>query len=120
MKVPVHIFVSSSIAIISVAGAFSILTQLSPDENSFWVLVSLYVGVFLAMFGTASVLGVGVRMVVFRTSPRHEYLRPANRQAVLFGVMTVAILIMEAGKVFNLWSAALVFIIFILMELYIQ
>ena len=84
------------------------------------MLLALYLCVFLAVFGLASLAGLSFRGWLLGTGVRHEYVRASNRQAVLFGLMAVIVLMLQAGKIFNLWSAALLLVIFILLDMYIQ
>lgn len=92
----------------------------APDHAKIWSFAALYSLIFLCVFGFSSIAGYGIRVLLWSRAVRHESMRAAHRQAVLFGFMSVAILMLQAGKVFNSWSAALLFLIFILLELYIQ
>ncbi len=120
LRVVTHAFFSVLTALAGSVGVFLVITRVSPETRASWTLFTLYSAVFLTAYGISSIGGLGVRRVLSRGLARHEHVRGANRQGILFGIMIVSLLILSSAKLFNFWSAGLLFAILVLFELYIQ
>jgi len=115
-----HMFLAFGAVVIAAAGLAYVILGFAPDKGGAWPLAAVYILVFTGSYGAALFAGYAVRITLWRGAVRSDLVRASNRQAVLIGFLTVAILMLQAGKVFNLWSAGLLFLIFVLLELYIQ
>lgn len=119
-RVRAHISSGILVALLSAILGFAVMVSASPPESRFWQFGLIYAAVFAFTCGISLILGYGMRVVLWPRGGRHDFVRSATRQGVLFGFMAVVMLMLSAGQVFNLWSAALLFVIFILIELYVQ
>ena len=107
-------------AVIGGVGLGIVATRFSPQDGQFWVMPAIYVSAFFLFYGLAALGGYWVRRVFWKNTGRNEQLRTASRQGVLLGLMGVAILMLLAANFFNWWSAGLLFLIFVLLELYVR
>jgi len=119
-RVATHVFFSIVITLAAIAGIFLVVMRFSPETGDFWQFFVLYLSVFVAGYGSSHIIGLIVRRILSGSPLRHEHARGANRQAMLFGVMIVSLLILSSSKLLNIWSAGLLLAILVLLELYIQ
>lgn len=107
-------------AVLGGVGIGLLTTRFSPQDGKFWLLPAIYTALFFLIYGLAALGGFGLRSMFRKKAGRNELSRTASRQGVLFGVMSVAILMLLAANFFNWWSAGLLFLIFVLLELYVR
>lgn len=121
MKVVTHLTLSSGLIAFGVVSLGILVSNFPPDGNrKITVIIAVYVLFFFAVYGLASLAGLGARGLLSGGGLRHEFVRTANRQAILLGLMAVVLLMMQATRVFSPWSAGLLLAVFLLLEVYIR
>src|SRR3989338_11716898 len=119
-KVSTHIITELLVGIMGAVPSLVLMAGAVPGSVEFLSLAFIYAGIFAAVFACFSILGYAVRSLLWPRAVKHDLVQSASRQGVLFGTMAVVILILESARLFNLWSAALLLVIFFLIELYDQ
>ena len=80
--------------------AFIVFT-VNPDATNWIGFLLFYISLFLAVAGTASIVGFVVRFIALRRELATQAVREAFRQSFLFSILIVAILLMLAYHLFT-------------------
>lgn len=97
--------------IMSVATAVSwvawviVLIFIDPFTSGGIGLFCFYVSLFFGIFGTMTLIGFGIRSLLFRKIPSFSHVGVSMRQAMWLSVMVMIALLLLANKVFSLWAA---------------
>lgn len=119
-KVSTHITSAVVEVVISVILGSVAMTMFAPGDARLWQYALVYLAVFLLIHGASTSLGYFTRLMLWRSGVKHDFARSASRQGQLLASMAVVLLLLSAKGVLNFWSAALLFLIFVLIELYSQ
>ncbi|MDD4333517.1 MAG: hypothetical protein PHT51_05425 [Patescibacteria group bacterium] len=83
-------------------GAFCfVIFSINPDTTNWVGFLLFYISLFLAVSGTAAILGFVVRFIALKRELAAQAVREAFRQSFLFSVLSVAILLMLAHNLFS-------------------
>ena len=119
-RVTPHIFMAVTGVFLGIIMIALVVLSVSPAESKAWQFALIYAGAFILTFGVFTLSGYALRVILWPKGLRHQFSRSAARQALLFGALAVAVLILQSQRVFNFWSAGLLLIFFVLIELYVQ
>ncbi|OGE83949.1 MAG: hypothetical protein A2846_00145 [Candidatus Doudnabacteria bacterium RIFCSPHIGHO2_01_FULL_49_9] len=104
--------------ILGISGLTLILWRFSPQTGGAWGIPAVYTSIFLFVYGAASQVGYSMRRWLWKKQALNEMIRTAGRQGFLLALMCVVVLVLLAANLFNLWTATLLMIIFLFLELY--
>lgn len=76
----------------------------------------LYIALFFASWGTVSMLGVGVRKLIWKTVPPFSYVGTALRQALWFALLLCLTLFLLSQRLFDWWMSIPLIIGFVSIE----
>lgn len=119
-RVSTHLILAVVVLMFAASSGYLFLYYTSPQSVKLWQLSLWYLAVFLTVASLSLFLGYSLRTLFWRQGSRYEFLKSAQRQAILLGFLGVIALIFQAAKVLNLWTSILLFVIFLLIELYAQ
>lgn len=115
-----HIWSLCVLFFLAAGASIWLVRTLSPQEAKLWQFAVFYAVVFLSIFSFTSLVGFGLRISFWRQGERREFLRSAERHGVLLGFLMIISLMLSARGFLNIWTGALLLLIFILIELYAQ
>lgn len=88
--------------------AFSlVIANLDPGAGSWLVFTAFYVTLFLALLGTFSLLGMGIRLTLLRHESALTQVVIAFRQAFSFSFLVVAALFLQGEGLLQWWNVAM-------------
>jgi hypothetical protein len=101
-------------------GFFIIITNLDPTEASFTVFLLFYLVLFLGFLGLFSLLGFWFRILWLRRRgvPR-MMVAESFRQALILATVLIIALWLQAARVLNWWTTALLVILGTALEFFI-
>ena len=120
MKPSTRIAFFAVILFLATAGGAWFLKTIDPEQAPLWQFGLLYGIVFVWMFAFATVAGYVVRRIFLGPGAQFQSIRVANRQGLIFGFFSVVVLLLQAARILSPWTAGLVIIIFLFIELYSQ
>lgn len=120
MKASTHVFSLIAVALGSLAASFLLLNQLNPADAKLPHFILLFALLFLIVFALTSLLGISVRRLFWKSEARNNFLKVAERQGGLLGLLAVSSLLLQKFSLLNIFTAVILLILFTLFELYIQ
>ncbi|MDZ4243835.1 MAG: hypothetical protein U1C57_01890 [Candidatus Doudnabacteria bacterium] len=118
MRVSVNIRLLLVLLFISTAAGYYFLKLVDPYQASLEEQTEFYVILFTWIFSCSSILGFGLRYIFQGIEPKYM-LRSSARQGILFGIIAVIALILQAGAILTLWTGLLLVAVFTLIEVYV-
>lgn len=119
-KASTHISLALAGLVFSIALGAVTMAMTVPETARFWQLSLVYVGVFFLVYSSAYLVGYSARVFLGSSGAKHDFVKAAARQGLLLALMAVVLLLLSAKGTLNFWSAGLLLVIFILIELYSQ
>ncbi|MCF7820440.1 MAG: hypothetical protein K9M44_03155 [Candidatus Pacebacteria bacterium] len=95
-----------------------VLNTINPEITNFLGFLFFYASLFLAVSGTASILGFVIRFWLLRQKLAFYSVKTAFRQAFLFGVLIILSLIFLANNLFTWTNIIFIVIILSLLEFF--
>lgn len=99
------------------AGWIIVVSAIDPSRSGAVGFLFFYVTLTLALIGTLTVAGTGVRVWARREELVSRHVSTAFRQAFLFTALVDASLVLLANGLFRWWTATLVIVLLALVEL---
>jgi len=98
-------------------GFFIIIRSFDPTEGS-WLVYAMFYGIlFLSVLGTLSLVGFLSRSIFNRKKGRPRIMATESfRQAIIFSMVLVLALMLQAGRVLTWWNMALLIILATVVE----
>jgi len=93
------------------------LILVNPQQSDLIGFVLFYFSLFLALLGTASVLGFLIR-VWLKKKPIFKQVEIAFRQAIWFGLLISSIFILKGLNLLRWWNALFLILFLIFLELF--
>lgn len=101
-------------------GIFILMANLIDPTATNWLgFLLFYISLFLALSGTAALIGFVIRFVALRRELAFYAVATAFRQSFLFALFIVISLILLASNLFTWLNIGLLLIIFAILELFI-
>ncbi len=95
-----------------------VLFQIDPETSGILGKIFFYLTLFVAVTGTASLLGFAARVFVLKVSVMFTHLAISLRQGVWFGLITVIALFLQAMELFGIWNIVILALIFGALEIF--
>jgi hypothetical protein len=100
-------------------GAFiSVLFLFSPFQSGFVSLLFFYLTLALALLGSFSLIGFVLRSISKKDEIAHKHVNVASRQSVLFTLLIIVALILQAGRWLEWWNLILLVVVTGFFELF--
>jgi len=93
------------------------LILINPQQSDLIGFVLFYFSLFLAILGTASILGFLIR-VWFRKKPIFKQVEIAFRQGIWLGLLIPSILILKGLDLLRWWNALFLILFLVFLELF--
>lgn len=88
-----------------------VLFRIDPDSGG-WVAKTLFFSsLWLALLGTATLVGFGGRYLFERQAMPYRQMTVAARQALILSITTIILLAFQAGRSLSWWVGVLIFLI---------
>lgn len=92
----------------------------NPFQSGFNVFVSFYSSLTIALVGIITIIVYYLKIKLYKTETTHHALLPSIRQATLFSLGLVTLLILQGLHILDWLSGISILIIGILIELFFQ
>lgn len=97
------------------------LFSINPDTSGLTGILLFYVSFALMLVGFFALLGLFVRVVLFRTQEMKVYVvKTTFRQGVLLAIMAESVLLFQKYGLMTWWSFALLFVLVISLEFFLS
>ena len=90
-----------------------------PTATNFIGFALFYASLFLALTGTGALIGFLVRIMIKKKELTFNLVKIAFRQAFLFSLFIIFLLILKSQQLFNWLNLFLLVIIFLILELFL-
>ncbi len=101
-------------------GVFTFMLNLIDPTSTNWLgFMLFYVALFLALSGTAALIGFIIRFVALRRELAFYAVSTAFRQSFLFALFIVISLFLLSANLFTWLNVSLLLIIFAILELFV-
>jgi hypothetical protein len=101
-------------------GLFLFVANLVNPETTNWLgFVLFYLSLFIALSGTAALLGFVIRFVALKKELAFNLVRNSFRQSFLFSCFIIILLMLKSQALFNWLNLVLLLIIFTILELFL-
>jgi len=98
-------------------GFFIIISSFDPTEGSWLVYAMFYSILFLSILGTLSLLGFLIRSIFNHKKSRPRLLATESfRQAIIFSVVLVIAMMLQAGRILTWWNMILLVVLATVVE----
>ncbi len=102
-------------------GAFLLaLFNTNPEDAGVMALVSFFGSLFFALMGTLTLIGFYLRVYFSKNEVIYANMGIAFRQAVLFSICVIGLLILQALRLLNWWDGILFCLAILSLELYFR
>lgn len=80
--------------------------------------MAFYISLFLALTGTASLVGFMIRAIFTEKEALFRYMGVSLRQAILFSILLTTSLLLQGNRLFKWWNAILLIVGLTILELF--
>ena len=95
-----------------------VIFYINPKNSGLIGFISFYLSLFLAMAGTASLVGFLVRAIFVKKEALFRYMGVSLRQAILFSVLLIFALLLLGNQLFRWWNVILLILALALLEFF--
>jgi len=95
-----------------------VIFKIDPFSSGFIGLVSFYLILFLSIMGTLFLIGFFVRFILLKRSVLFRHIGVSLRQAILFSILIIFSLLLQANRLFTWWNAILLILSLTLLEFF--
>lgn len=120
MKTKLLIFIIFCINLFSLGYLIMILFNYDPFYSDNFVLIMFFISLFLFLLTILTLLGFYIRIKIYNNEIFHAIFFPSLRQAILFSIVTVGLMILSSLKILTLWDGTMFALAILLLELYFQ
>jgi len=113
-----YLFIMGFGTLISWGALVLVILNIDPFASGFIGLFSFYVMLFLSLMGTFSLFGFFVRIIFVRRSVLFRHIGVSLRQSVLFSLLIMISLMLQANSLFTWWNAILLILGLALLEFF--
>lgn len=103
-------------SLIAWAGVGTMLAFVHPDDAGTTGIVLLYTSIFFAVVGTLALIGILVRMWLFKQESRATQVAVAFRQAILFAILVDGVLFLSHLQLARWWVLVLFIVLLTALE----
>ena len=101
------------------AAWFLVLFNINPYEASTWSFMAFYISLFLALAGSFTVVGFGLRVWLFKQNdPHFHQVKKTFRHGMIFGALLIIALFLQSQKLLHLWNILLLIFAFAFLEFF--
>lgn len=120
-RVPLTIWWLIWLWVLASLGGFYVLKSVDPHQADLIQVGFFYALLFFWVSSLAGLVGLGLRVAMTRSGGGSRGLLVANslRQGSLLGILAVVTLFLQANALLTFWTASLVFLVLLLIELYL-
>ncbi|MEK9183163.1 MAG: hypothetical protein AAB849_01505 [Patescibacteria group bacterium] len=98
---------------------FLVLFNINPYEASVWSFLAFYISLFLALAGTFTVIGFGLRVWLFKQNdPHFHQVKKTFRHGMLFGALLIIAMFLQSQRLLHLWNTFLLIFAFAFLEFF--
>lgn len=87
-----------------------VLLRVSPDQVGGWGIALFFISLFMALWGTFSLLGMVVRFLFLKQEIIYYQVVNSYRQGAFAGLILVLILLLQSLRILSWWNALLLVI----------
>lgn len=95
-----------------------VIFYISPESSGWIGFLSFYLSLFLALTGTASLIGFLARTIFVKKEALFKYMGVSLRQAILFSLLVTFALLLQGNRLFKLWNVILLILGLTLLEFF--
>lgn len=104
--------------LLSWVGWYLVATRLNPFGNSYIPLALFYLTFFFGCSTAATLIGYGIRRLIYRKEVYFVHLNLTLRQGILLGGLAFFLLLFQEYRVLTWWDSALLVAVVVLLEFY--
>ncbi len=120
MKLKQTLFTIFAITLLSLGGWLTVIFNTDPSKIDTFILVALYCSLFLFIFGIATFIGFGIRILISKREVLYAHLPISIRQATLIALALVGLLFLQSLRVLSVVDAGALVLAILLLELYFR
>lgn len=120
MKTKLYLFLFFCLTLFSFGFFILILSNINPYESDILTISMFFVSLFIFISGILTLIGFYIRVKMSNNEVFFANFKPSLRQAVLFSLALMGILILQTLKVLTWWDALMLSLSILLIELYFQ
>lgn len=94
-------------SLIAWAGVGTMITFVHPDDAGSTGIALLYISIFLAVVGLLALIGILIRIWLFKQESRATQVAVAFRQSILFAILVVGALFLSHAQLLRWWILVL-------------
>lgn len=114
-----YLFVMSVLTMICWGVFFFVANLVDPAATTWFGYGLFYLSLFLALSGTAALIGFIFRFVALKKELAFNLVKVAFRQSFLFSFFIVLLLILKSQQLFNWLNLFLLIVVFAIFELFL-
>ncbi|PJE59847.1 MAG: hypothetical protein COU85_01425 [Candidatus Portnoybacteria bacterium CG10_big_fil_rev_8_21_14_0_10_44_7] len=105
-------------AIFGLVGFLLTLFYSDPSQSFSMVIFLFYLGLFLALAGFLTLVGFLWRSRRQKNPNQQYILKISFRQGSMLSLLLVSVLVLQSLKIFYWWTALIIFLMIVLIEIY--
>jgi len=95
----------------------SVIFNISP-ESGFLAFLLFYISLFLSLLGTFFIIGFLIRALINRKVPLFRHLNISFRQSILFTILIIGSLALQASNLLRWWNLLFFLLFLIVLEFF--
>ena len=95
-----------------------VINLVNPEEAGILGFVFFYVSLFIALWGTFSVMGFYFRKLILKEEMLIKHIKVSFRQGILFAILITGSLFLQSKNLLTWWNIVLFIIALTLLELF--